>query len=70
MYALAAVGELLASASEDGTVRVWDVAAESCAATFDGRGGPVYALALLGNGLLAGGAANSDIKLWDVAAQR
>jgi WD40 repeat protein len=50
-------GGFLASASNDKTVRVWDVGALACVAALGGQGGPVAALAvLLTGGRLAVGA--------------
>ena len=59
-------GTLLASAGDDHTVRLWDVASKSWLATLQ-QGCPVYAVAFHPDGLrLAAGCADNAIRLWDL----
>eukprot|EP00741_Cyanophora_paradoxa_P017350 tig00020961_g16760.t1 len=64
-------GELLASASWDASVRVWDLAAGECVATLRAPGDkPVNAVAWSPDGLaLATGAWDGCIRLWAVATE-
>lgn len=67
-------GELLASASKDGTVRLWDVATPHRPrplAVLAGHTGEVVALAFAPGGRrLASGGDDGTIRLWDVPAAR
>ena len=59
---------MLASASSDRTVRLWDVEAGTCAAVLDGHGYAVWALADLGGGRLLSGDVWGALRVWDVGA--
>lgn len=59
----------LASGSNDGTVKLWDVATGSCSATLRGHTGEVSSLAVLPDGRLASGSYDRTVKLWDVATE-
>jgi WD40 repeat protein len=60
-------GRLLASASTDGQVKLWDVAAAKERAGFDWQVGPVTALALAPDGMRgACGGARGPIAVWDL----
>ena len=61
---------LLASGSNDNSVRVWDVAARVCVVVLRGHTGTVWALAALPDGRLASGSndAADVIRLWALTA--
>jgi eukaryotic-like serine/threonine-protein kinase len=60
-------GKLLASATETGTVIVWDTAKGNEILRLGGHTGPVQAMVFAAEGkLLAAGGANGTIRLWDV----
>jgi WD40 repeat protein len=57
----------LASASDDTTIKLWDLAAFREVRTLSGHGGPVIGLALAPDGrTLASASADGTVKLWDV----
>jgi WD40 repeat protein/tRNA A-37 threonylcarbamoyl transferase component Bud32 len=61
-------GTMLASASLDGTIKLWDVATRQQHATLTGHTGVVWAVAWSADGrTLASASADRTIKLWDVA---
>jgi hypothetical protein len=65
-------GKLLASASADGTVRLWDVASQRPFGTpLTGHTSFVYSVAFRPDGkLLASASADGTVRLWDVASQQ
>jgi WD40 repeat protein len=64
--AFAQEGKLLASASGDGTVKLWNVSAGRLLATLNAHSNWVHALAITSNGrLLASGSHDCTVKLWD-----
>ena len=64
-------GKLLASASSDKTVKLWDPASGQCLATLEGHGDTVLAVAFGLNGtLLASTGWDENIRLWDMASGR
>ncbi len=66
-------GGLLASAGDDGTVKLWELqpAGRRCRATLAGHRGPVSGLAFAPDGrTLASAGADGYLLLWDVATQR
>ena len=63
-------GAVLASGSSNGSVRLWDVAARSELAVFEGHGGWVISVAFDPSGaVLASGGADGSVRLWDVASR-
>ncbi|WP_329602917.1 WD40 repeat domain-containing serine/threonine protein kinase [Actinomadura soli] len=64
-------GKTLASGGKDGTVRLWDVAAERPVAVLDDYRGPVEAVAFSADGkTVATGGGDHKVRLWSVAAKR
>ncbi len=60
-------GKLLASGSEDGTIRLWDVQTATQQAMLEGHTGRVEHLVFHQDGqLLASGGADTTVRLWDV----
>jgi WD40 repeat protein len=58
---------LLASASDEGTVKLWDVATGCGKAALQGDTGRVTSLAISGDGkLLVSGSSKGSAKLWDI----
>ena len=63
-------GRLLATGSEDGTVKLWDVQARTLLATLEGHANWVRSVAFSPDGrLLATGSGDGTVKLWDVQAR-
>ena len=61
-------GRLLASGSDDQTVRLWDTATGSLQQTLEGYSGRVYSVAFSPDGrLLASGSHDQTVRLWDTA---
>jgi len=66
--ALSADGQLLASGSEDGTVRLWETSGARLQATLEGHTGGVRGVALSADGrLLASGSFDGTVRLWETA---
>jgi WD40 repeat protein len=63
-------GRQLATAGDDGTVRVWDVATREPVATFGGRPGAVRAVAFSTRGLLAAGGDYRAIQVWNAGTHK
>ncbi|NEA57206.1 helix-turn-helix domain-containing protein [Streptomyces sp. SID13666] len=64
-------GRLLASASSDGTVRLWSVADHRTVAALTGNGAPVRSVAFSPDGrLLASAGSDGTVRLWGVADHR
>src|SRR5207245_8734215 len=64
-------GKILASGSDDKTVKVWQVAARRELATFKGIMASPYSVAFAPDGrTLALGSSDKTVKLWDLAGQR
>ncbi len=61
-------GTMLASASEDKTVRLWRVSDDTILHTLEGHTGPVYSVAFSPDGtMLASGADDKAVRLWRVS---
>jgi WD40 repeat protein len=55
----------VASAEDDGNVRLWDVASRVCVCMLVGHSDIVTSLAVLPDGRLASGSRDSTVRLWD-----
>ncbi len=65
--AIAPAGQLLATASDDGGVRLWDCSTGRCRAHFDWGIGKLGAVAFASDGLTAvAGGERGDLVIWDV----
>ena len=62
--ALTRDGELVAAASADGTVRVWERGTGLHRATLEGHGGPALSIAFSPGGEVLASASESEIRLW------
>ncbi len=59
------------SASDDGTVKRWQIAAAGAVATLTGHGGQVYCVAFGPDGkTLVSGSSDKTLRLWDVAGKK
>ena len=58
---------VLASGSEDTTIKLWDLTTRECLMTLEGHGLPVFCLEKLEGGFFASGSEESTIKVWEVA---
>ncbi|HIE09351.1 MAG TPA: WD40 repeat domain-containing protein [Armatimonadetes bacterium] len=64
-------GRLLASGSEDWTVKIWEVKTKKCIATFEGHEDFVNSVSFSPDGrLLASGSSDWTVKIWEVETGR
>jgi len=56
---------LLASGSDDNTIKIWNLKTNSLIRTLSGSSGHVLSLAVLNNGYLASGSADKSIQIWN-----
>jgi len=64
-------GRFLASAGNDGTIKIWDTVTDRVQSTLRGHAGPVHAVAYSPDGrTLASASADRTVKLWDAATGR
>jgi WD40 repeat protein len=60
---------MLASASSDKTIKLWDIVSDTCTTAFEGHSGPVYDVTFSPDGtMLASASSDTTIKLWDTAS--
>ena len=60
-------GKILASGSQDNTIKIWDVAGEKLIRTLKGHTAPVWSVVLSHDGkTLVSGSQDNTIKIWDV----
>ena len=64
-------GWLLASPSEDGTIRLWDAETGECLQTLEGHQGLVYCTAFAPRGdRLASGGVDHTVRVWDILNEK
>jgi len=64
-------GKTLASASNDKTVKLWDIATRKELVTLSGHSGQIWAVAFSPDGtMLASAGDDKTVKLWDIAAHK
>lgn len=64
-------GGTVASGSEDGTIKLWDVETRKLIATLEGNGYRVISVSFSPDGsVLASGSSDGTVELWDMAAKR
>jgi WD40 repeat protein/transcriptional regulator with XRE-family HTH domain len=69
--ALSTDGRLVASCSEDGKIRLWEVPSGQPLAILEGHTGGIWGVALSGDGrLLASGSLDGSARLWETASGR
>ncbi|WP_024335514.1 nSTAND1 domain-containing NTPase [Desulfotignum balticum] len=54
------------SASEDGTIKLWELLSGDCVRTFSGHAGPVAALVPLSDSRFLTGSADKSLRIWDL----
>ena len=60
----------IASASNDKTIRVWNISTHKCVRILRGHTNGVYALSVLPSGRLASASLDATIRIWDMPASQ
>lgn len=61
---------LLASASYDKTIKIWDISKRLCVRTLRGHHDYISKLAVLNNGFIVSCSCDGDVRMWDVNKER
>jgi pre-mRNA-processing factor 19 len=59
-------GLILATGSEDGAIRIWEIKGQQCVATLKGHQNPVASLCFSENGYYLASVSKDEVKVWDL----